>query len=205
MIRIYGDNGVYLGYRSSATNNYVICIRENGNNTYPKSLSVFSNEEDIKAEEGYSVEINAPIKMRGQSIDECSNVKTLGIEIVDPVAFYSDSEEETRTFTVTKNSQDIIEYIGTTEILNGEAIVSLPENIIFKNYVLSPIGLDRKVSLIEKNTDNFKIVGDDGIVDYVIKFESVSYTKYMSSLVSEMNYNIDYSETIEPEPLYVTG
>ena len=125
---------------------------------------------------------------------ECSNIKTLGLEIVDPVAFYSDSDAQTRTYSVTKNSQNIIEFIGSTEIINGESIIALPENVVFKNYVviLSPIGLNRNVSLVEKNNDNFKIAGDDGVVDYVIKFEGVNYTSYMAKSI-----NVDNIDTIE--------
>lgn len=197
-LKIYGDNGVYLGYRVGDTNTYIIAIRESGNHTYPKTLSIFNTEEDEEIKEivggdGYIVEVNAPIKMRGQSIDECSSIKTLGIEIVDPVAFASTDSEQNRVYGVTKNSQEIIEFIGSTEIINGESIVSLPENIIFKNYVvvLTPIGLNRNVSLIEKNEDSFKIVGDDGIVDYVIKFEGVNYTSYMAK-------SINYVDNIDP-------
>ena len=194
MLRMYGDNGAYIGYRNGDKNTYIIAIREGGNHTYPKSLSVFNEDTPATDNNGYSLEINAPIKMNGQSINECSNIKTLGLEIVDPVAFYSDSDAQTRTYSVTKNSQNIIEFIGSTEIINGESIIALPENVVFKNYVviLSPIGLNRNVSLIEKNDDNFKIAGDDGVVDYVIKFESVNYTSYMAKSI-----NVDNIDTIE--------
>ena len=191
MLRIYGDNGVYLGYRNGSSNTYVICIREGGNHTYPRSLNMFNTDDSISKSE-YAIEINAPIKMRGQSINECTNIKSLNIEIVDPVAFSSDVEEHARTYTVTKNSQNIVEFIGSTEIVNKESIIMLPQNIAFKNYVviLSPVGLHRNVSLVEKNNDNFKIVGDNGTVDYVIKFESVKYAKYMSSSIDINNVDI---------------
>ena len=192
-LKLYGDNGVYLGYRVGDTNTYIVAIREDGNHTYPKSLSVFNEDTPATDNNGYSLEINAPIKMRGQSIDECSSIKTLGIEIVDPISFASTDGEQNRVYGVTKNSQEIIEFIGSTEIINGESIVSLPENIIFKNYVvvLTPIGLNRNVSLIEKNEDSFKIVGDDGVVDYVIKFEGVNYRNYMAK-------SINYVDNIDP-------
>ena len=187
MLRLYGDNGMYLGYRVGDSNTYVIAIKENGSHVYPKALSLFNSEGDIPSNGEYSVEITAPLKMRGQAIDECSNIKTLGLEIVEPLAFYSDdSEETTTTYTVTKNSQNVVEFLGSTEIVNGEVTVPLPNNMVFRNYVvlLTPIGLNRNVSLVEKADDSFKLMGDDGTVDYVIKFESVDYSKYMSKSIS---------------------
>jgi len=195
MLRIYGDNGMYLGYRNGYTNTYIIAIREHGSHELPRSLSMFKSEDNVPSAGEYSVEVTAPIKMRGQSIDECSNIKTLGLEIVEPTAFCSDDDEaQATTYTVTKNSQNIIEFIGSTEIINGESIVTLPENIVFKHYVvmLSPIGLNKSASLVEKSDNSFKIMGDDGVVDYVIKFESVNYAKYMAKSIS-----IDNVDTIQ--------
>lgn len=187
MLRLYGDNGMYLGYREGANNLYIIAIRESGSHTYPKALSIFNSEGDIPSKSEYSVEITAPLKMKGQTIDECSNIKTLGLEIVEPLAFYSDdSEETTTTYTVTKNNQNIVEFVGSTEIVSGEVTVPLPDNMVFRNYVvlLTPIGSNRNVSLVEKSDDSFKLIGDNGTVDYVIKFESVDYSKYMAKSIS---------------------
>ncbi|NLK22937.1 MAG: hypothetical protein GX309_02830, partial [Clostridiales bacterium] len=79
-------------------------------------------------------------------------------------------------------------------------------DVSFKNYVvlLTPIGLDRKVSIIEKNDDNFKIVGDDGIVDYVIKFESMDYANYIRKSISEDNTDIIVrSEEDKPKEIFI--
>lgn len=203
MLRLYGDNGMYLGYREGANNSYVIAIKENGSHTYPKALSLFNSEGDITSNGEYSVEITAPLKMRGQTIDECSNIKTLGLEIAEPLAFYSDdSEETTTTYTVTKNNQNIVEFVGSAEIVSGEVTVLLPDNIVFRNYVvlLTAIGSNRNVSLVEKSDDSFKLMGDDGTVDYVIKFESVDYSKYMAKSISiDAVDNIQRSEDDLPK------
>ena len=203
MLRLYGDNGMYLGYREGANNSYVIAIKENGSHTYPKALSLFNSEGDIPSNGEYSVEITAPLKMRGQTIDECSNIKTLGLEIAEPLAFYSDdSEETTTTYTVTKNNQNIVEFVGSAEIVSGEVTVPLPDNIVFRNYVvlLTAIGSNRNVSLVEKSDDSFKLIGDNGTVDYVIKFESVDYSKYMAKSISiDAVDNIQRSEDDLPK------
>lgn len=202
MLRLYGDNGMYLGYRVGDSNTYIIAIRENGSHVYPKSLSVFDGDRPATDNNGYSLEVNAPLNMKGQSINQCSNIKTLGLEFVEPIAFNRDGEDQTRTLKVTKSTQNIVEFIGSTAIKNGEAIIDLPNDVSFKNYVvlLTPIGLDRKVSIVEKNDDNFKIVGDDGTVDYVIKFESVDYSKYMSKSISiDAVDNIQRSEDDLPK------
>ena len=144
--------------------------------------------------------------MKGQSINQCSNIKTLGLEFIEPIAFNRDGENKTRTLKATKNTQNIVEFIGSTVIKNGEAIVDLPSDVSFKNYVvlLTPIGLDRKVSMVEKNDDNFKIVGDDGIVDYVIKFESMDYVNYISKSISEDNTDIIVrSEEDKPKEIFI--
>lgn len=198
MLRMYGDNGVYLGYRVGSTNTYIIALRESGSHTYPKALSL-AEEIDTQAtdENGYSVEICAPINMNGKTINGCSNIKTLGIEIIEPITTYGlTSEEEevqtSRILKVTKSTQDIVEFIGSSEIINGECIVYLPIDIAFKNYVvlLTPIGLNKNVSIIEKENDYFKLVGDDCLVDYVIKFETVSYAKYIANSLSVNNIDI---------------
>ena len=141
--------------------------------------------------------------MRGQTIDECSNIKTLGLEIAEPLAFYSDdSEETTTTYTVTKNNQNIVEFVGSAEIVSGEVTVPLPDNIVFRNYVvlLTAIGSNRNVSLVEKSDDSFKLIGDNGTVDYVIKFESVDYSKYMAKSISiDAVDNIQRSEDDLPK------
>lgn len=203
MLRLYGDNGMYLGYREGANNSYVIAIRESGSHTYPKVLSMFNSEGDIPSNGEYAVEITAPLKMRGQTIDECSNIKTLGLEIAEPLAFYSDdSEETTTTYTVTKNNQNIVEFVGSAEIVSGEVTVPLPDNIVFRNYVvlLTAIGSNRNVSLVEKSDDSFKLIGDNGTVDYVIKFESVDYSKYMAKSISiDAVDNIQRSEDDLPK------
>lgn len=203
MLRLYGDNGMYLGYREGATNSYIIAIRESGSHDYPRALNMFNSERDIPSNGEYAVEITAPLKMRGQTINECSNIKTLGLEIVEPLAFHSDdSEETTATYTVTKNNQNIVEFIGSTEIVSGEVTVPLPDNMVFRNYVvlLTPIGLNRNVSLVEKSDDSFKLMGDDGTVDYVIKFESVDYSKYMAKSISiDAVDNIQRSEDDLPK------
>lgn len=203
MLRLYGDNGMYLGYREGATNSYIIAIRESGSHDYPRALNMFNSERDIPSNGEYAVEITAPLKMRGQTINECSNIKTLGLEIVEPLAFYSDdSEETTATYTVTKNNQNIVEFVGSTEIVSGEVTVPLPDNIVFRNYVvlLTPIGSNRNVSLVEKSYDSFKLIGDNGTVDYVIKFESVDYSRYMAKSISiDAVDNIQRSEDDLPK------
>lgn len=203
MLRLYGDNGMYLGYREGATNSYIIAIRESGSHDYPRALNIFNSERDIPSNGEYAVEITAPLKMRGQTINECSNIKTLGLEIVEPLAFYSDdSEETTATYTVTKNNQNIVEFVGSTEIVSGEVTVPLPDNIVFRNYVvlLTPIGSNRNVSLVEKSDDSFKLIGDNGTVDYVIKFESVDYSRYMAKSISiDAVDNIQRSEDDLPK------
>ena len=203
MLRLYGDNGMYLGYREGATNSYVIAIRESGSHDYPRALNMFNSERDIPSNGEYAVEITAPLKMRGQTINECSNIKTLGLEIVEPLAFYSDdSEEATTTYTVTKNNQNIVEFVGSAEIISGEVTVPLPDNIVFRNYVvlLTAIGSNRNVSLVEKSDDSFKLIGDNGTVDYVIKFESVDYSKYMAKSISiDAVDNIQRSEDDLPK------
>lgn len=203
MLRLYGDNGMYLGYREGATNSYIIAIRESGSHDYPRALNMFNSERDIPSNGEYAVEITAPLKMRGQTINECSNIKTLGLEIVEPLAFYSDdSEETTATYTVTKNNQNIVEFVGSTEIVSGEVTVPLPDNIVFRNYVvlLTPIGSNRNVSLVEKSDDSFKLIGDNGTVDYVIKFESVDYSRYMAKSISiDAVDNIQRSEDDLPK------
>ena len=205
MLRIYGDNGVYLGYREAANNYYVIAVRENGSHTYPKSLSIFEESTSSTDNNGYSIEVHAPIKMNGQAINECSNIKTLGLEIVEPVAFYGDEVTQTRTLKVTKSTQDIIEFIGTATIINGETVVNLPNDVVFKNYIvmLSPIGLNKKVFVTEKNDDCFKITGDDCDVDYVIKFETVSYTSYMKKSFNDIDNvcEVVRSEEDLPKPV----
>lgn len=207
MLRVFGDNGMFLGYRNGNTNTFVIAIRENGSHTYPKSLSVFDDgARPATDNNGYSLEISAPLNMKGQSINQCSNIKTLGLEFIEPIAFNRNREGKTRTLKVTKNTQNIVEFIGSTAIKNGEAIVDLPSDVSFKNYVvlLTPIGLDRKVSIIEKNDDNFKIVGDDGIVDYVIKFESMDYANYIRKSISEDNTDIIVrSEEDKPKEIFI--
>lgn len=206
MLRLYGDNGMYLGYRNGDSNTYIIAIRENGNHVYPKSLSIFNGDRPATDNNGYSLEISAPLNMKGQSINQCSNIKTLGLEFIEPIAFNRNRGAETRTLKVTKNTQNIVEFIGSTAIKNGEAIVDLPNDVSFKNYVvlLTPIGLDRKVSMVEKNDDNFKIVGDDGIVDYVIKFESMDYANYIRKSISEDNTDIIVrSEEDKPKEIFV--
>lgn len=203
MLRLYGDNGMYLGYREGATNSYVIAIRESGSHDYPRALNMFNSERDIPSNGEYAVEITTPLKMRGQTINECSNIKTLGLEIVEPLAFYSDdSEELTTTYTVTKNNQNIVEFVGSTEIVGGEVTVPLPDNIVFRNYVvlLTAIGSNRNVSLVEKSDDSFKLIGDNGTVDYVIKFESVDYSRYMAKSISiDAVDNIQRSEDDLPK------
>lgn len=203
MLRLYGDNGMYLGYREGATNSYVIAIRESGSHDYPRALNMFNSERDIPSNGEYAVEITAPLKMRGQTINECSNIKTLGLEIVEPLAFYSDdSEETTTTYTVTKNNQNIVEFVGSAEIISGEVTVPLPDNIVFRNYVvlLTAIGSNRNVSLVEKSDDSFKLIGDNGTVDYVIKFESVDYSRYMAKSISiDAVDNIQRSEDDLPK------
>ena len=207
MLRLFGDNGMYLGYRVGDSNTFVIALRENGSHTYPKSLSVFDDGvRPATDNNGYSLEISAPLNMKGQSINQCSNIKTLGLEFIEPIAFNRDGEDKTRTLKVTKSTQNIVEFIGSTTIKNGEAIVDLPNDVSFKNYVvlLTPIGLDRKVSMVEKNDDNFKIVGDDGIVDYVIKFESMDYANYIRKSISEANSDIIVrSEEDKPKEIFV--
>ena len=206
MLRLFGDNGMYLGYRVGDSNTFVIAIRENGSHTYPKSLSIFDGDRPATDNNGYSLEISAPLNMKGQSINQCSNIKTLGLEFIEPIAFNGDGEDETRTLKVTKNTQNIVEFIGSTAIKNGEAIVDLPNDVSFKNYVvlLTPIGLDRKVSMVEKNDDNFKIVGNDGIVDYVIKFESMDYASYISKSISEDNTDIIVrGEEDKPKEIFI--
>ena len=203
MLRLYGDNGMYLGYREGATNSYVIAIRESGSHDYPRALNMFNSERDIPSNGEYAVEITAPLKMRGQTINECSNIKTLGLEIVEPLAFYSDdSDETTTTYTVTKNNQNIVEFVGSAEIISGEVTVPLPDNIVFRNYVvlLTAIGSNRNVSLVEKSDDSFKLIGDNGTVDYVIKFESVDYSRYMAKSISiDAVDNIQRSEDDLPK------
>lgn len=199
MLRIYGDNGVYLGYRKSAENMYVIAIRESGSHTFPKATDI----------NGYVLEVNAPINMQGQSIEDCSNIKTHDIEIIEPIAFYNskDSDAKTRNLHVTKSTQNIIEFIGSVTVVDGEATVELPCDVVFKNYVvlLSPIGLNKNVVVTEKNDDNFKISGDDGIVDYVIKFETVSYSKYIKESLIPYN-NIDIIKRNESDkPKLITS
>ena len=188
------------------SNTYVIALRENGNNVYPKSLSIFDGDRPATDSNGYSLEVNAPLNMKGQSINQCSNIKTLGLEFIEPIAFNRDGENKTRTLKATKSTQNIVEFIGSAAIKNGEAIVDLPSDVSFKNYVvlLTPIGLDRKVSIVEKNDDNFKIVGDDGIVDYVIKFESMDYASYISKSISEDNTDIIVrSEEDKPKEIFI--
>ena len=207
MLRLFGDNGMYLGYRNGDSNTFVIAIRENGSHTYPKSLSVFDDGvRPATDNNGYSLEISAPLNMKGQSINQCSNIKTLGLEFIEPIAFNRDGEDKTRTLKATKSTQNIVEFIGSAAIKNGEAIVDLPNDVSFKNYVvlLTPIGLDRKVSIVEKNDDNFKIVGNDGIVDYVIKFESMDYASYISKSISEDNTDIIVrSEEDKPKEIFI--
>lgn len=208
MLRLYGDNGMYLGYREGATNSYVIAIRESGSHDYPRALNMFNSERDIPSNGEYAVEITAPLKMRGQTINECSNIKTLGLEIVEPLAFYSDdSEETTTTYTVTKNNQNIVEFVGSAEIISGEVTVPLPDNIVFRNYVvlLTAIGSNRNVSLVEKSDDSFKLIGDNGTVDYVIKFESVDYSRYIAKSISiDAVDNIQRSEDDLPKVIEIS-
>ena len=68
-------------------------------------------------------------------------------------------------------------------MVDTEIYIKLDGYVAYKNYmvILSPIGEDRKVCILRKEDDGFYIKGNQGEVDYTVKFECIDVAKYRSA------------------------
>ena len=172
---IYGRTGAYIGYRDSSGNNGIFSVTATAD-SYNAKAHMWSH-----------------LNMHIYKIRYCQGVATASVELSEPIPFaYSKTrdgeyEQIENTYNVVKTKQNIVESIGsvtiTEDMVDTEIYIKLDGYVAYKNYmvILSPIGEDRKVCILRKEDDGFYIKGNQGEVDYTVKFECIDVAKYRSA------------------------
>ena len=115
------------------------------------------------------------INMHGHELVGSRSIKANNISVVETIPFYrtSDNKELTIDYNPIKTKQNMIVQVGFVDIENEEELlISFDDYIVCSETSISitPIGINRNVSVVKVDDNGYTIKGNKGRVDYTITY-----------------------------------